>query len=229
MIFFFSCLILALFVCLFILHVMTREDYALMRRNISMEQLYNIVFIVFLCGILSARLFYIIFNFHTFYLNPVVFFAPFYFPGLSLFGAICGIFTALAVICYQKNYPWRKFFDMFSIAFASGLPLAALGTSTLHSTAYFFPIIISVVFYGLMGIIAFTILYKRLLRNSISDGIPTCILLVSISIAYCFSLFLRTKSLSFLQQPEVISLFLFSTGQVIFFGYLLYSKKKERV
>lgn len=229
MIFFFSCLILALSISLFILHVMTREDYALMRRNISMEQLYNIIFIVFISGFLSARLVFILFNFQTFYLNPVVFFALFYFPGLSLFGAICGIYIALAVICYRKNYPWKKFFDMFSIAFISGLPLAALGTSALHSTAYFFPIITSVIFYGLMGIVAFTIFYKRMLRNSMSDGVTTSILLVSISLAYCLSLFLRTKSLAVFQRPEPISLLLLVIGQSIFLGYIFYSKKKERV
>ena len=229
MIFFFICLSAAFLLSLFILHVMTREDYALMRRNISMEQLYNIAFLTFLSGIFFARVFFIIFHFHLIYLNPVVFFALFYFPGLSLFGAIIGILLALGVICYKNNYPWKKFFDFFSISFACGLPLAALGTSALHPQAYLFPILASVVWYALIGVIGIGVFYRRILRNVMMDGLSTALLLISIVVSYCLSLFWRVRTLHFIQQPEVISLLLLCGCLITFLGILIMAKKKEKV
>lgn len=229
MILFLACLTLALLIFLFVLHMMTREDYALMRRNISMEQFYNAVFLSLLSSLLFARLFFVIFHFRFIYLNPVVFFALPYFPGISLFGAVLGLFLGLSIVCYTKQYPWKKFFDFFAIAFSCGLPVVALGTNFLHTKAFFLPILISVIFYLCMGVLGLSVFYRRILVNTIKDGTTTILFIMSTSIAYLFQEVLRAKSLTALRNPESILFVLLFVSQVIILLYLLLRKRKVRV
>jgi hypothetical protein len=208
---------------------MTREDYGLMRRNISMEQLYNVAFVVLLCSLFFARLVFILFNFHLFYLNPVVFLALPYFSGLSLLGGVFGLFIGLGIVCYQKKYPWRKFFDFFSIAFACGLPVAAFGTNFLHSKSFFLPLAITLIFYVLMGILGIGVFYRRILVSKITDGVTTQIFLISISVAYLLQLFLRVYSVTFLKSPEAIGFLLLGVSQIVLVIIQFFRKRRRRV
>ena len=59
---------------LFTLYVLSKEDFVLLRKNISEAALFDVFFIVVLVAILFSRIFYVGFQFDVSYLNPVIFF-----------------------------------------------------------------------------------------------------------------------------------------------------------
>ena len=212
-------LLLGLFMFLFVLHSLTREDYGLLRRNISMEQLFNVTFLSLFSGIILSRAIYALFHLNPFFLNPLVFFAIPYYSGLSLFGGVVGVFGSLYLLCLKKKYPWKKFFDFFSIAASCALPLVGVGTVFLHQGSLLFPILVSSFLYGVIGVVSVTVLYKRIVHATLPDGITGVLFLFSLAFIYLIErLFLRSGKDS-LFFPESIAWFVTA---VITFGLLIY-------
>ena len=114
-------LIFCFFVFLFIVYILSHDDYVFLRKNISMEQVFNLSFLTGFFAIFFSRLLYVLSNPSIDYLNPLVFFLFTYFPGLSLAGAILG--SLVFMLISNKKIPKSRLFDFFSIAF--------LGSSTL--------------------------------------------------------------------------------------------------
>jgi len=73
MIFEVSQFIFLVFIFLFTLYCFVRDDYILFRKNISIERIFNIAFLLFGAFLVSARFFYVVFNFSPKFLNPLVF------------------------------------------------------------------------------------------------------------------------------------------------------------
>ena len=93
-------LIVCLLVFLFSLHILAKEDLIFVRKNVTLEVLFNVAFYTMGVGLLSARIVYIVLHFSFGFLNPLVFPFP-YFPGLSLTGGVVG--GAVFVLLYKKN------------------------------------------------------------------------------------------------------------------------------
>ncbi len=108
-----ACFIVFLF-CLFVL---SKDDFLFLKKNITIEQVFNIAFVAGLVGLFSARIFYVVFNFAPGFLNPLVFFLFPYFPGLSILGAIIGIGFTVFVFSKGGKTPVFHVLDFFSIAF----------------------------------------------------------------------------------------------------------------
>ena len=109
-------LVVSLFSFLFVLHYHVRDDFLILRKNVSLEDIFNIAFTSSILVFFSSRLLYIFENPSPVYLNPLVFLAVFYYPGFSLTGGIVG--GALFIIWYvkRKKFPGKRILDFFSIA-----------------------------------------------------------------------------------------------------------------
>src|SRR3990167_7333740 len=95
--FFILVLLVCLIVFLFCVHFLAKDDLILLRKDVSMEKFFNLIFLGAIFCLLSARLFYGIFHATTILLNPIVLLLFPYFPGLSLVlgaigGAICFLY-----------------------------------------------------------------------------------------------------------------------------------------
>ena len=108
-----ACFIVFLF-CLFVL---SKDDFLFLKKNITLEQVFNIAFVAGLVGLFVARSFYVIFNFAPGFVNPLVFLLFPYFPGLSILGAVIGIGFTVFVFLRGGKMPVFHVFDFFSIAF----------------------------------------------------------------------------------------------------------------
>lgn len=124
--------ILVLFICLFIflycVHVLANDDFIFLRRDITMEKLFNIIFLGGVVSFFSARLFHGFFHAKIILSNPFYFLFVPYFPGLSLLGGVIGagaFFLFLAT--RRKNLPLGRMSDFFSIAFLISLPVGFVG------------------------------------------------------------------------------------------------------
>src|SRR5258706_13282955 len=86
---------------LFCTYVLSREDFILLRKNISLEQVFNTIFISLPATFLASRVGYVFLNPRMHFLNPFIFLLIPYFPALSLIAAI--IATLLFLYIYTKN------------------------------------------------------------------------------------------------------------------------------
>lgn len=84
-------ILILLFISLFILYLLSENDFILIRKDITMPLMFNNIFLSFLPAFIFGRLFYISDTFEFFILNPIIFFYIIKFQGISIFGTILGI------------------------------------------------------------------------------------------------------------------------------------------
>lgn len=119
-------LVICLFVFLFCLYGLSRDDFVLLRKNISLERLFNIAFVTVGAGLLFARIFYILFHYDARFMHPLVFLVFPYFPGLSLIGGILGGIVSIMYFGFYKNVAIGRIFDVLSLSVLFAIPFGEL-------------------------------------------------------------------------------------------------------
>ncbi|MBI2074880.1 MAG: hypothetical protein HYT83_03545 [Candidatus Levybacteria bacterium] len=164
----FTILFFCLFIFLFCLYTLSRDDFILIRKNVSQERVFNIMFIALLVSLFFARLVFVFFNYDSKFLNPLVFLLFPYFPGLSLVGALLGGAFFIAYYASSKKLPIGRLLDLFTITFLCCLPfgLFFIWLSSLASkkpvTSF---ILIAVVIYVMLGGLSIRIFQKARLKD----------------------------------------------------------------
>jgi|SRR5581483_81845 len=214
-------IIICLFTFLFSLYLLVREDYILFRKNVSLETVFNIAFIILLLGLISARLFYVAFHFKRIFLNPLVFLHILNYPGLSLIGAIIGPLLVFLLYYRSKKLPLARLSDIFMLAFLFALPFTLLPSIITKNININF--LISIVFFILYIIISYIAL-RLFLKWKTQEGRIGVYILITfccLSLAYHFLLD-KTKIISIFSGEElmlllllVFSLFLFIKQSLI--------------
>lgn len=125
--FFILILLLCFIIFLFIIYILSHDDFIILRRDVSMEKVFNAAFLVSLVTIFSARFFYVFFNPNSLYLSPLGFLLFPYFPGLSLAGALLGGSAFLLFYLKLKNLPVGRLFDFFGLGFLISFPVGFVG------------------------------------------------------------------------------------------------------
>lgn len=116
-------LLFCFFIFLFALYLLTRDDFVFIRKDVSLEKVFNMAFTTFAASILGARILYVILNPSSNFFNPLVFLLFPYFPGLSLVGGVGGGVLFLVFLCKYQKLPMGRLLDFFSISFLSALPM----------------------------------------------------------------------------------------------------------
>lgn len=153
---------------LFVFYVLTVDDFVLFKKHITIETMFNLAFIAAVVSLLSARIFYVVFNFSSAYFNPLVFFLFPYFPGLSMGGAILGGAAYIVYYCKAEKLPLTRVSDFFALSFLASFPLKILvqiiGSKKLLETAVLaFGIVIS---YSLFALFVLAFQKKKLKEGS---------------------------------------------------------------
>ncbi len=110
-------LIGGLFLFLYCVFVLAKDDFLLLRKNVNLEQLFNAAFIGFCVSLFFSRVFFVLQHIKSDYLNPLVFFLFPYFPGLSITGGIVGALLLVWIYAKRKKLPFGRVFDIFSLSF----------------------------------------------------------------------------------------------------------------
>lgn len=209
-------LIFSLIAFLFSMYVLSNDDITLMRKNISLEHVFNISIIVFLISIFFSRLFYTAFHFTKGYLNPLVFFVVPYFPGLSLAGGVLGGLLCVAFTYQNRKLPTGRLFDFFSISFLFSISLSSLvyfSILIVQKKAMLISLIIPVIYFLLFLVLAkgFLPLQKR---GELKDGTLGFMFLSSFSvISFLISLFKeKTRLIGFLSGEDLLLVLLLVIG-----------------
>lgn len=114
-------LILSFLFSLFIVYMLSREDYTLMRKNITLEDMFNLSFLGIAGCLLISRIFFVLFHWKRLYSNPLAFLLIPYFPGLSFPGGILVGMLLLLIISRKRKMPWGRLLDIFTLAAFFGI------------------------------------------------------------------------------------------------------------
>lgn len=160
---------------------MASDDYVLIKKNISLEEIFNAAFVCSLFALFFARLFYVIFNFSSNFLNPLVFLILPYFPGLSLIGGILGGCVSLFIYSRRKKFPIKRVFDFFTVAVLFAIPFGLIGYiifSGLHTQGQF----VRLGLFTLLLIFTNFYLYPKAHSLEIKDGSLSMIFVIFYSL-----------------------------------------------
>ncbi len=217
--FFIVFLFLGFFTALFSIYYLSRDDLILLRKDVSMEQVFNLAFVVFFGGLFFARLFYGLLYSTKIFINPLNFFLFPYFPGLLLTGGIAGGVLWLFFILKSKNLPIGRIFDIFSISILSCLSLGYIGffwlsrQNLLSGIPIFLIIIYIILFYVFIKYI-----HQYLLKGILKDGSGGLLFLISFSaVSLIVNIFDKIRSNPFLGKPENPILFVILIVSIVAF------------
>lgn len=191
-----------LFFSLFILYSLSRNDFVLMRKNISVTKMFNYTFCFFILGFIIGRLLFILDTQNYSYLSPLIFFHLLKFHGIS----VLGIFLSAAIIYFlfiQDKVVIKRVLDIIYLSF---LPLFSLNLLTAsYTNIVFIKIVLFISTLLLLG--ALVILHKD---YTVKDGSIALILLIMFSCFYFVVDFLThdKPAIIFLTLTQIISLFM---------------------
>jgi len=180
--FFIFVLFVCFFIFLFCLHFLSRDDFVLLRRDISIERVFNIAFIVGALSLFSSRILYVALNPSEKFLNPLVFFLIPYYSGLSLIGGVVGGFLTLLLLSRLKKMPEGRFLDFFSISTLSAMPIGFLGLLLLRGKNFSLVFVVLALIYFALFVLFIKVLLPRLLEGKFKDGTIGFIFLISFCI-----------------------------------------------
>ncbi len=207
--------IVVFFICFFIflfsLYLVSRDDFVLLRKDVSLEKIFNLAFSVSLLTLFLSRFFYGIFYSKSILANPFVFLLVPYYPGLSLTGAVVGGALVLVLLLWVKDMPIGRILDFFSISFLSSLPIGILGYYLLllgREALDPKPIALFVTYVLLLGVFV-KIILPYLLANKLKDGTLGLLFLVSFSaISLIGNKVTKIKNITFTLEDLVLALVL---------------------
>lgn len=209
-------LIVCLIIFLFGLHVLAKEDLVFVRKNITMEMLFNLAFYTAGVGLLSSRVVYVILHFSKGFLNPLVFFLFPYFPGLSLAGGVAGA-MAFVMFYKRKKYPSGRILDFYAMAFLGTLPFGFLGEQLLVGMKdLFIGVLMPVIFFATL-LFFVKVLLPLNIRGEIEDGSLGYLFLLIFSFTTLLSYMVRAKNLLTLvtQVDSILLIILFVVALVM--------------
>lgn len=207
----FIILLISLSSFLFILHYYVRDDFVIFRRNVTLDDIFDMTFMSFIMVFLSSRFFYVIENPNAIYINPLVFLAVFYHSGLSLTGGIAG--GALFLIWYvkRKKFPGKRILDFFSIA-----TIWAIGIYSLLYIVVLRRLSPETILEGILFIILLTVFFiffvPKHLSGKIKDGFLTGLFCIGYSLIKSVGLFLAKLSLADVIFETALLIIIFSLG-----------------
>lgn len=208
------------------LFTLSRDDYILLRKDVTLENVFNIAFFVLLIGLLSARFLYVVFHFKSLFLNPLVFLAVFYYPGLSLAGGILGALAFLLSYSVLRRLPVARLFDFFSVSFlwmqTAGFVFAIITRFVEHVSFVWFHVAPAAIF--VLIAILFTAFFIPVYRRGrLRDGSLGLIFIISLFLASCVMSFSSTAFLlSRVINPETLILF----PAALYSAFLLITREK---
>ncbi len=156
---------------------MATDDYVLIKKNISLEEIFNAAFACGLVALFFSRLFYVMLHPSAVFLNPLGFFLFPYFPGLSLVGGVIGAAISLFVYSRRKKFPISRVFDFFTIALLFSLPPGLIGYILLSSDFSQGNAIKLVLFIAMFGLTSLY-LYPKASSLEIKDGSLSILFLI---------------------------------------------------
>ncbi len=161
-----------LFVFLFSFYSLSKEDFYFIRKGITLDDLFNIVFIGIFWGIIASRVVFVLMHMNAtsnlfFYLFTLSAF------NASIPGFIIGTLLAIGVTSARRNILYWKMLDYVSIAFLSAFPWMILGIS---GNIYAFLLYLVLLFFFIL------VLLPNYRKSSLKEGSISLLFVIMFSL-----------------------------------------------
>ena len=176
--FFVEILIVCLTLFLYWVFILGKDDFILLRKNVTLEHLFNLTFLTLIIGLIFARIFYVFENLSPRFLQPLVLFLFPYFPGLSLSGAIIGSISFIAFRTQRRRVPFGRIFDIFSVAFSFVYPIGYVLVSLVSlilTKKFYYQFPIGFIAFALLFIFSFWLFAKNRYQDGSIGFISLCL------------------------------------------------------
>lgn len=212
-------LIFSFITSLFSLYILSHEDFVLIRKNISIEKIFNLAFLAFISSLFFSRIFFVVFNFHPKFLNPFTFILFPYFPGFSFAGGILGGIAVILLYAKNNKMPIFRIFDFFLLSFLSAMPAGFLISylSFLQKKIYFPKPFYFLIFYLLLLGIFAKIFLPRMQKGELKEGSLGFMVLIFISFISLIYDLIGPKGFAFLLNIDFILFILIFLISLFFF------------
>ncbi len=218
----FLVLIICLFILFFSLYILGKDDYFFIRKNFSLENLFDYAFIGLFAGVIFARFLWGFFRsgIEKGFLQHL--FSPSD-AGISLMGIVLGSMLILYLISKYRKLPTWRLFDFFSLAFLSTFPFGYLASSLFVKNKEIFYYIVPAICYLGIGVFFWKVLYRRLIASRLKDGSLSAFFLQVFSLMSFVLLFVH-QFLNSSLQIDAAYIFLL----IIFLGSFIFLLRNEK-
>jgi prolipoprotein diacylglyceryltransferase len=186
-------LLLALVVFTYTLYLLGREDVIFIRKNVTLEQLFNIFFLTLFVSLFLSRLVYVLIHPSWQFLNPLNFFSLISKPGLSVIGGVIGAGLYLVYYARLRRLPLGRIFDFFALSFFSALPVGVFGAFFLSDSLRFTESIFLPILYLILFIFLVRVVFPKLLQGSLKNGSIGLIVLILFSLIWVLTSMVRDR------------------------------------
>ncbi len=212
----------ALLLFLYALYRLVKDDYVFIRKGISLEESFDIAFIILWSSLFAARLLFLLFHYTS--QNIVLDFFSIKQGGFSLTGAVIGGTLAIYVIGKQKRLPIGRLSDFLSLSFLYSLPLVFLGNALFATKNEQLSVFLNAIVYFVLLLFFIQFLYPKIMNRTIREGTLAVLFLVLFSVIAMITSFLSLlKNVQNFISPENIALFLLFLFSIV----LLIKKEKQ--
>lgn len=180
--FFILVLLICFFISLYVLYVLSKDDFVILRSDVPLHRIFNAAFSTAIFSLFFARLFFVIFNPNSLYASVLGFFLFPYFPGLSLAGGILGGFAFLTIYLKLKHLPILRLLDFFSMSLLVSYPIGFLGHFLLSKEAFSKEAFVSLILIAALLFLFARYVLPASLSGKIKDGTAFLCFLLSVSI-----------------------------------------------
>lgn len=200
----------------FTLHALSRRDFVLVRKNITVSSMFDLGFLILFFGYIIGRIFFILDNNLYSWIHIIRFFHFFRLPGLSSYGAVIGILLGVLIFLKNKKAIFRVI-DIFAISF---LPLYMFDIITRVTS-------LSFIFLKIGTLLVFMLIFYLLLicnKNfTLKDGSITLVIFLVIALDTLLMRYYHTPKIffylfSFSEWVSVITI-------LVSIGLLMYNER----
>lgn len=204
-------LIPALLVFLFFLYKLTGDDHVFIRKNISIEHMFDIAFNTLWVSLLVSRIFFFLFDKRISGNFFIAFFTTW--GGLSLSGAIASAITFLYFVGKYKKLPVGRLYDFLILSMLFALPIGYLSIALLRwQQKMMIPYLICSFVYIIAAVLFKKFLYPRLLNRTLKEG--------SITIYFFFLFSVVSLSTSLVNWGKPFVTFI-TASNILYVGILI--------
>ncbi len=208
---------------LYTLYKLVKDDYVFIRRNISLEEVFDITFASVLICLFFSRLLFLISQKLNWGFSLVSFFSP-SMPGFSLTGGVIGGILAIYFIGKYKKVPLGRLFDFFTLAFLISLPVGYLFLSAFLKREEVIIYFLQALLYALVALFFSRILLGRLMRRTLREGNLSILFLLFFSLMSFFTSMIN-KRFEFNQLHSIQNILL---GILFIFSlFLLFRQERD--
>ena len=198
---------------LYVMYRLIKDDYVFIRKNISLEYVFDLLFISGVFGLFFARFFFVLFHIQENRQLFSLFFSPQIYE-FSFFGAFIGGAGFLYLVGKYKKLPIERFFDFFTLAFVCALPIAFVGFALFAQDIARIFLLGNAFVYGIFAVFCLKYVYPKLSSRELKEGN------VAIIFLFFFAVVLLINTILLTGKREIV---IVSTESIVLFIFLLVS------